>query len=85
MVLKFRGGGRLALRVVSAYRPVPESGPYTVYQQQLNYYTIIGNNKCPITEYNDELVILMEAWIDNRDHVVLIIDANEALQNKCKR
>lgn len=39
MVLTFRGREGLALRVVSAYRPIPGSGPYLVYQQQLNSFS----------------------------------------------
>ena len=64
MVLTFRGREGLALRVVSAYRPIPGSGPYTVYQQQRNYYSTIGNTKCPITNYGSDLTTLMQAWID---------------------
>ena len=80
MVLTFRGREGLALRVVSAYRPIPGSGPYTVYQHQINYYSTIGNTKCPITNYYNDITSLIEAWIDGGDQVVLMIDANEALQ-----
>ena len=79
MVLTFRGKEGLALRVVTAYRPIPGSGPYTVYQQQVEYYSSKDNNKCPITNYDNYLTKIIEEWIEGGDQVILMIDANEAL------
>ena len=84
MVLTFRGKEGLVLRVVTAYRPIPGSGPYTVYQQQVEYYSSKDNNKCPITNYDNDLTKIIEEWIEGGDQVILMIDANEALQNNKK-
>ena len=71
IVLSFRGKDGLALRVVSAYRPIPGSGPYTVYQQQINYFSTIGNTKCSITNYDNDLITLIE--LDRLEQILLMV------------
>ena len=70
--------------VITAYRPIPGSGPYTVYQQHVDYYSSINNTKCPITNYDNDLIKIIEAWTDSGDQVILMIDANVALQKNNK-
>ena len=69
----------MSLRVVSAYRPQDTPRSYTVYQQQVHYYSSINNGNNPIKKFDDDLCRIIEDWIENGDQVVVMIDANEEL------
>ena len=79
MIMSFRGKNVLSLRVVAAYRPQASSGLYSVYQQQVQHYVHINNNKDPISNVDGDLCSMIVDWIDNGDQVIVIIDANEDL------
>jgi len=75
----YRGKNGLALRVVAAYRPQSVRGPFTVYQQQLEYFEEQGNIKEVLDNYDDDLIADIQVWLDNGDQVVIMIDANVQL------
>ena len=56
----------LSLRVVSEYRPQENSGPYTVYQQHLQYYAEndIYTDSDPINKFYEDLCKLISEWIN---------------------
>jgi len=69
------------LKVYTAYSPIKNiSGPETVYKQQKKYYNDKEeNNKDPIEAMREDLVKTLKQAIDEGDHVVLMIDANECV------
>lgn len=73
MVMLFWGRDEVSLYIVSAYWPQADKWPYSVYQQQLHYYT----ENSIITQSDNDLDTLLSMWIDNGDQVMLMIDANE--------
>ena len=76
-MIYFRGKNWLSLRVVAAYRPQSNSGPYLVYQKHLQYYANNNNIKDPISNFGNEICSMIVDWIDNGDQVVVMTDANE--------
>lgn len=79
IVVTIIGRGGMNLRIVSAYQPQPNKSPYSVYQQQLQYYTQIKCDIDPLTQFDNDLIELITCWSDNSDQLILMIDANENL------
>ena len=75
----------MILWVVAAYRPQANSGPYSVYQHQIQYYAHINNNKDPISNFDDNLCSMIVDWKDNKDQVIVMIDVNEDLAKPNKK
>ena len=55
MMMTFRGKEGMGLRVISAYHPQSSKDPYTIYQQQLQYYEKNNTTKDSVAHYDDDL------------------------------
>ena len=60
MIMSFQGKQGLSLRLISAYRPQYTQGTYTVYQQQIHYYSSINNGNSLIKIFDDDLCCIIE-------------------------
>lgn len=52
-MMSFRGKDGTALQIVTGYRPQSTRGPFTVYQQQLQYFEEDGNIKEVLDNYDE--------------------------------
>ena len=78
-MITFPGKDGLALRVVVGYRPQSTRVPFTVYQQQLEYFEENNNKKEVLDNYDDGLIHDIEGWLTKGNHVVVMIDDNVKL------
>jgi hypothetical protein len=44
---RYKGKGTQSLRIITAYRPNPPQGPFTVYAQQNTFFHTIQRDICP--------------------------------------
>ena len=73
------------IRIVSAYHPVHSNGPETVWAQ---HERILSQNHPtdPREAILDSLHSLIQSWIEQGDHVILCMDANEDVRsNRLRR
>ena len=70
------------MKVIYAYIPQANDGPYIVYQQHLQQYTIKKIRRDRIRIFDEELSSMLRNWIDNGDNELLLIDHNDALTRK---
>jgi hypothetical protein len=77
---RYRGREGLILRVIAAYRPVPnQEGAMSVWNQQKAFFLRQGNPEEPRHQFILDLVEEMKKWMEMGDQIVLGIDANEPL------
>ena len=51
----------------------------TVYNQHRRYFRSIGDNRCPLIIFREDLNRILTKWTINGDKIILFIDANENL------
>jgi hypothetical protein len=66
------------VQIISVYRPVDGDGPQTVFAQHKRFFQREqGLNRDPRTAFYKDLYEQMIPWLDDGDHIILGIDANE--------
>ena len=75
--MRLEGKSNHHLRVISAYRPVDSTGPGTVYEQHLRYFTTKFRKTDPRTAFYEDLYEEIIKWKEMGDHLIIGIDANE--------
>ena len=69
-------GSHQAIRIISAYRPCQNEGPATVFSQHVRRLSSSG--PCdPRHDILHQLHLLISEWMQNGDHIILCMDANE--------
>ena len=79
--MTFRGRDGHNFHTITAYRPQPNTNPYGVYQQLLQYNNEQSLDEDPITTYDKQLCVFIKSLITKGDQLLLMIDANEDLSN----
>jgi len=76
---RYRGKQGQVLRVVSLYRPNPNSaqGELTVWAQQKQYLLSINDDRDPRDAFLQDLSAELQAWLNMGDHIVLAGDLND--------
>jgi hypothetical protein len=65
---RFKGKRGHTLRIITAYRPNPPQGPYTVYAQQNAFFHSILRDTCPRQAFLVDLTAFREAWSTRTGH-----------------
>ena len=68
------------IRIISAYRPVHSSGPETVYTQHERHF-FRQQEQEPREDILRSLHTIISAWIQQGDHIILCMDANEDVRS----
>ena len=79
----FEGKSNHLTRIISAYVPckTAEDKHQTVYNQHRRYFWKRGIQQCPRKLMHCHLVKQIKSWQDAGENIVLMIDANENLEN----
>ena len=73
-------GPEFNVRIISAYRPVLNTGPETVYSQHERYFHQ-KQNEDPREDILQSLHSTISDWTQQGDHIILCMDANEDVQS----
>lgn len=74
------GTGLNVTRVISAYlpqKPGRNARGRTVWEQQSRYFEARGDMRYPSTIFVEDLLCLLQQWIQNGEHILLAMDANQ--------
>ena len=78
---KIQGRNGHFLRVVSAYQPVKNTSETgSSYQQQLRYFREQGVHECPRTLFVRDLKHQIQEWLQEGDHIIVGLDANDDIR-----
>jgi len=77
---RYQGKGNQTLRIITAYRPNPPQGPYTVYAQQNAFFHTIGRDICPRQAFLADLTEDITKFMEEGDHIILTIDGNSDMK-----
>jgi len=73
---RYKGKDKHFLTVITAYRPNPPGGPFTVYAQHNNYFNSVRDPRCPRVAFLEDLAVFLQYTMDRGDHVILMLDGN---------
>jgi hypothetical protein len=77
----FRGKEGKILRVITAYRPCKSAnGVTTVMNQHKVYFMNKDNDSCPRKIFVTQLCEEVKKWLEEGDHIVIVIDLNEDIR-----
>ena len=80
---RFRGKNNKILRVITAYRPNPSAGPYTVYAQHRAFFNEIQKAKWePRKQMLEDLKQEIKKWKNDKEQVILMMDCNEDVRGE---
>jgi hypothetical protein len=77
---RYRGKQDHTLRKITAYRPNPPGGPFTVYTQHQHHFNTINDGRCPRIAFLQDLCTDIETFKEEGDHIVLLIDGNSNMR-----
>jgi hypothetical protein len=77
---RYRGKNNYTLRIISAYRPNPPNGPFTVYAQQNAYFHTTGNPRCPRKAFLQDLCKEINEYLECGDSIILMLDGNSNMR-----
>ena len=69
------------MRVLSAYRPVFSTGPSSTYQQHVRGLHRLGRHGDPRLIMLEDIKTLLKSWIEEGDHILVAMDANEDVRS----
>jgi hypothetical protein len=78
---RFQGRNDQMLRVVTAYRPDPPQGPYSVYAQQNAFFHSILRDICPRRAFLVDLIEQLQEFIQAGDNIILMLDGNSNMKD----
>jgi hypothetical protein len=78
---KYKGHNNRTLCIISAYRPNPPGGPYTVYAQQQHFFSSRQDPRCPRKAFVEDLCIAIREFLSEGDHIILLIDGNSSMKS----
>jgi len=73
---RYKGRGSSTLRIISAYRPNPPTGPKSVYAQHNVYFLSKGVNQCPRKSFLEDLQKDLTEFMESGDQLILMLDGN---------
>ena len=79
--MSFQGKGGIVTKIITAYRPCKAKRETigAVYNQHARYFEQRGDRTCPKKLFDRDLGSLLKKWRDNKDRIILMIDANDDL------
>ncbi len=77
---RYRGKDNQTLQIITAYRPNPPSGPFTVYAQHNAYFNSTGKPMCPREAFLQDLCHDIGLFLEAGDHIILLIDGNSNMK-----
>ncbi|MFN9982402.1 MAG: hypothetical protein ACK53Y_20915, partial [bacterium] len=75
------GRNSYSLRIISAYRPNPPRGPYTVYAQQQHFLSTQNDPRCPRKAFVEDLCKDIQEFLSSGDQIILLIDGNSSMKS----
>jgi len=78
---RYKGKGNQTLRIIVAYRPNPPQGPSIIYAQQNAFFHTTGCDICPRYAFLVDLTEEITKFIEEGDHIILMIDGNSSMKN----
>jgi hypothetical protein len=78
---RYKGKGEQTLRVITAYRPNPPQGPFSVYAQHNAYFHSIDRQICPRQAFLMDLILELENFLLKGDKIILMLDGNSNMKN----
>jgi hypothetical protein len=78
---RYKGKGTQSLRIITAYRPNPTQGPFTVYAQQNTFFRTIQRDICPRQAFLIDLKVAINQFLEVGDHIILMIDGNSNMKS----
>jgi len=77
---RFKGKSNQTLRIITAYRPNPSQGPYSVYAQQNAFFHSIQRDVCPRQAFLTDIQEEVNSFLEAGDHIILLIDGNSSMK-----
>ena len=74
----------ISTRIISAYQMRKVDDPRksgSVYNQQRRVLLSKRDDTCPLRKFQDDLVHIIQKWLEKRERIVLLIDCNEDIRN----
>jgi len=78
---RYKRKSHQTLRVITAYRPNPPQGPFTVYAQQNAFLHSINREICPCQAFLVDLLHKIKQFMEMGDHIILLIDGNSNMKD----
>jgi hypothetical protein len=78
---RYKGRNNHSLRVISAYRPNPPGGPYTVYAQHQHFFATQQDPRCPRRAFVEDLCKTIKEFLSSGDHIILLLDGNSSMKS----
>lgn len=78
---RYKGKNSHFLRIVTAYRINPPAGPYIVYAQQQQYFSLQNDTRCPRKVFLEDLCKELSQFSTKGDHIILLIDRNSSMKS----
>jgi hypothetical protein len=76
----YKGKNNQTLKVYSAYRPNPPSGPFSVYAQHRQFFATRSSDICPRQAFLDDLSQDIQKSMDDGHHLVILLDGNDDMR-----
>jgi hypothetical protein len=78
---RFWGWDNHTLQVISAYRPNPPAGPFTVCAQHREYFNKMNDIQCPREAFLEDISKAIEGFQSEGDHIILLINGNTSMKS----
>jgi hypothetical protein len=78
---RYKGRDNNTLCIITAYRPNPPQGPFTVYAQHNAYFNSIRRDICPRQAFIINLTDEIQRVLESGDNIILMIDGNSNMKN----
>jgi hypothetical protein len=78
---KYKGRNNHSLYIITAYRPNPPGGPYTVYAQQQQHFHLNNDNRCPRLALLEDICKDINVFLEEGAQVILLIDSNSSMKS----
>ncbi len=76
----YRGKNQRLLKVYTAYRPNPPSGPFSVYAQHQLFFTSQNNDRCPRKVFLEDISADIQQSSEEGAHILVMLDGNEDMR-----
>jgi hypothetical protein len=78
---RYKGKSNQTLWVITAYRPNPPQGPFTVYAQQNAFFHSINREICPRQAFLMDLLHEIKKFLETGNHIILLINGSSNMKD----
>jgi exonuclease III len=78
---RYKGWGNQSLCIITAYRPNPPQGPFSVYAQHNAHFNSIRRDISPRQAFICDLILEIQKFLDLGDHLILMLNGNSNMKN----